>query len=100
MSLVFTFFSTTNQAKAFTFGGAFDCQIKLARRKGIRLEDLDKAMEKDLTENELVGNKHQPLESTVEKDNRNALRENMNLSSSSKSRSMRLRRKLGFQEDG
>ena len=50
MSLVFTFLSTTNQAKALTFGGAFDFQIKLTGRKGIRLEDLDKAVKKYLTE--------------------------------------------------
>ena len=84
MSLVFTFLSTTNQAKAFTFSGAFDFQIKLAGRKGIRLEDLDKAMKKDLTENELVGDKHQPLESTVEEDNPTALSNNMSLSSNLK----------------
>ena len=46
MSLIFTFLSTTNQGKALMFGGAFDFQIKLAGRKGIRLEDLDKAMKK------------------------------------------------------
>ena len=90
MSLVFTFLITTNQAKAFTFGGAFDFQIKLVGRKGIRLEDLDKAMEKDLTENEPVGYKHQPLESMVEEDDCLALSENMSLSSSSISRSVRL----------
>ena len=83
MSLIFTSLITTNQAKAFTFGGAFDLQVKLAGRKGMRLEDLDKAMKKDLTENELVGDKHQPLESMVEEDNRIALSENMSLSCSS-----------------
>ena len=74
MSLVFIFLSTTNQAKAFTFGGAFDFQIKLLGRKGIRLEDLDKAMKKDLIENEPVGDKHQPLEYVVEEDNRSTNR--------------------------
>ena len=100
MSLVFTFLSTTNQAKALTFGGDFDFQIELTRRKGIRLEDLNNAMKKDLTENELVGDKHLPLESMMEEDNRTKLSENMSLSSRSISLLVRLRRKLRFQEDG
>ena len=57
-------------------------------------------MKKDLTKNELVGDKHQPLLFMVEEDNRTALSDNMSLSSSSISRSVRLRRKLKFQEDG
>ena len=56
-------------------------------------------MKKDLSENEPVGDKHQPLESMVEEDNRTALSENTSLSSSSISRLVRLRRKLRFQED-
>ena len=62
----------------------------MVERKGIRLEGLDKAMKKDLTKNELVENKHQPLESEVEEDNCSALSENMSLSRSSISKSLRL----------
>ena len=41
MSMVFTFLGATNHAKAFTFDGVLEIQIKLAKTEGIRLEDLD-----------------------------------------------------------
>lgn len=80
MSLVFTFLGTTSHSKTFPLGETFDFQIKLVGRKGIRLEDFDKAMKKGLTENEPVGDKNQPLESMVEEDNCIALSESISLS--------------------
>ena len=57
MSMIFTFLCSTNHAKTTTFDEAFDFQIKLARRKEIKIEDLDNVVKKYLIENGLVEGK-------------------------------------------
>ena len=65
MSLVFTFLCTTNLAKALTFEGAFDFQTKLAWKKGIGFEDLDKTKKKGFIENKSKEDKEHALEFAV-----------------------------------
>ena len=57
-------------------------------------------MKKDFSKNEPMKNKDQTLEFVVEKDKCTQLSEDMSLSRSSISKSVRLRHKLRFQEDG
>ena len=57
-------------------------------------------MKKDFSKNEPMKNKDQTLEFVVEKDKCTQLSEDMSLSRSSISKSVRLHRKLRFQEDG
>ena len=99
MSLVLTFLCTTNHAKALTFDGTFDFQTKLVRMNEIGLESLDKTMKFFFTENEPTEDKDQILKFVVLKDKCTKLSEDTNLSRSSISKLIRLRRKLRFQED-
>ena len=57
-------------------------------------------MKKDFSKNEPMKNKDQTLESMIEKDKCTKLSEDMSLSRSSISKSMRLRWKLRFEEEG
>ena len=99
MLLVFTFLCATNQAKALTFEGAFDFHRNLAERNKIGFEKLDKAKKKDFTVNKPEKDKDQTFESKIG-DKCTKLREDMSLSRSSISISVRSRRKLKFQNKG
>ena len=98
--MVFTFLCTTNHVKVLTFEGTFNFQTKLAWRNQIGLEGLDKTVKKDFTKNESVEDRDQTLESMVEEDKCIELSEDMSLLRSSISKSVKLCRKLRFQEDG
>lgn len=49
--LVLTLFAKSH-AKAFTFGGAMDFQMKFARIKGIEMVEAEITLKKELTEND------------------------------------------------
>ena len=96
--MVFTFLCVTNQAKALTFEGAFDFQMKFAEKKGIGIGDLDKTKKKDFIENKPKEDNNHALESVVVGDNRIKVSDDMGLSRGSISISLRLRQKLKFQK--
>ena len=97
MWLVFTILCVTNQAKDLTLKGTWDFQTKLVEKEGIESERWDKTKKKNLTINNPKEDKDHAL--AFETDGVKA-RENMGFSSSSISKSERLRRKLKFQEKG
>ena len=76
---MFTFPCTTNQAKVFTFEGAFNFHKNLARKNKIRFENFDKAKKKDLTKNKSDEDKDQALEFATEGEKCTELREDMSL---------------------
>ena len=100
LSLVFTFTCATNQARALTFEGAFELHKNLVERNKIGFETFDKTKKKDFIENKSDDDKYHALESTKEWEKSSELRKDINLLRRSISESIRLRRKLKFQDSG
>ena len=89
-----------NQAKTLTLDETFDFQIKLVGWKGIEYDNLDELRKKDFTENELEEVNAQACASGIDMDKCTRVREVSNPSRSLISKSIRLRRKIRFQERG
>ena len=68
MSLAFTFLCTTSHEKELTLDGTSNIHIKLAEKKGPKLDNLDKAKKKDFIKNKPEEKSDQALVSRIEGD--------------------------------
>ena len=88
----------TNQVKALTLDETLDFHINLVGEKRIIIDVLDKAMKNNLIKNNLEEANDHALTSRVDEDKCTQVRDDVSISRSSTSESVRLRWRLRFQE--